>query len=107
VIREAAAPKARESAEITQLRSIIRNEARTMIAEMRKASGSKKGLSEALTLGFAGPGFGGDKRVAFAAPLTSARSIASLFEMAEDNETGRAENDEPNDEPNEDDEMGY
>lgn len=66
-----------------------------MIAEMRTPKG-KKNLSEALTLGFAGPGFGGDKRIAFGAPMTSARSIASLFEMKEDDET--QENNPPADE---------
>lgn len=69
----------------SQLRLIIRREARRMIQErLSHRSGvnlsalqEKKSLSEAITMGFAGLGFGGTSPV-LGGPMTSARSIASF-----------------------------
>lgn len=84
-----------ESAEIKQLRQIIRSETRAIL-ESAKASKTQsvdalvenvqrsRSLTEAMaTLGFAGPGFGNNKSFVLGGPMTSASRIASLHEEDE------------------------
>lgn len=73
-----------------RLREIIRTEARKMVSERlsRKPVASiealqqRKSLTEAITMGFAGVGFGGPSP-ALGGPLTSARRIASAPQVEE------------------------
>lgn len=90
------------SADEQKLRSLIRREAQRMMSERKSRSGSpnltniqqKKSLTEAITMGFAGFGFGG-KNPVLGGPMTSASRFASLHEAdgAEDEE-GTLEMDE-------------
>ena len=79
-----------EPAEIKELRRIIRREAKQMVESMKRREVQKdthtvrklqktRSLTEAIAMGFAGPGFGG-KSFALGGPMTSARSFASLKE---------------------------
>lgn len=75
------------SSDEQKLRSLIRREARKMISEraMRVSSPNvdrvqqRKSLVEAITLGFAGIGFGSNRGV-LGGPMTSASRFASLYE---------------------------
>lgn len=75
------------SADEQKLRSLIRKEAQRMLSERtsRSASSSlaglqqKKSLTEAITMGFAGIGFGGRNGI-IGGPMTSASRFASLVE---------------------------
>jgi len=78
-----------ESADVKQLRQIVRREAKRMIQErlgqqknpnVEKVQ-SKKSLSEAVAMGFAGIGFGGTSP-ALGGPMTSARRIVSTTSAA-------------------------
>lgn len=79
------------SADEQKLRSLIRREAQRMISERAAMSASpdvsklqqKKSLTEAITLGFAGIGFGG-KNPVLGGPMTSAKRFASLEESMEE-----------------------
>lgn len=97
-----------ESAEIKQLRQIIRSETRAIL-ESAKASKTQsvdalvenvqrsRSLTEAMvTLGFAGPGFGNNKSFVLGGPMTSASRIASLHEEDEGHDLpyGYSESDE-------------
>ena len=82
------------SADEQKLRSLIRREAGRMLQE--RASGTdvtrvqqRKSLTEAITLGFAGIGFGSNRGV-LGGPMTSASRFASLYE-SEDAATGELE----------------
>jgi hypothetical protein len=80
----------RPTSDEARLREIIRREARRMVSERlsRKPDASvedlqqKKSLTEAITMGFAGVGFGGPGPV-LGGPLTSARRIASAPQVEE------------------------
>ena len=75
------------SADELKLRSLIRREAQRMLSERASRSASpsvagiqqKKSLTEAITMGFAGFGFGG-KNPVLGGPMTSASRFASLRE---------------------------
>ena len=79
------------SADEQKLRSLIRREAQRMISERatRTANPSvaaiqqKKSLTEAITMGFAGFGFGGKSPV-LGGPMTSTSRFASLSEAEKD-----------------------
>jgi hypothetical protein len=91
------------------LRSLIRREARKMISErmLRAASHdissiqTKKSLTEAITLGFMGLGFGGKSPI-LGGPMTSASRFASLDEVLEEEEAAGKEP-EPTEEADESD----
>lgn len=77
-----------ERSDEARLREIIRREACRMVRE-RFARGAsvealqeKKSLTEAIAMGFAGPGFGGPSG-ALGGPLTSARRLASGAQVEE------------------------
>lgn len=94
VLRESV-QRLEESAEIKQLRQIIRNETRSILEAARvsktksvdtlvESAQRSKSLTEAMaTLGFLGPGFGGNKAIMLGAPMTSASRFASLHEEDE------------------------
>ena len=72
------------SADEQKLRALIRREAGKMLQE--RASGTdvtrvqqRKSLTEAITMGFAGIGFGSNRGV-LGGPMTSASRFASLYE---------------------------
>jgi len=80
----------REGREIKRLRQIVRQEAKKILSTPEKKvlddtslverAQKSKSLTEAMTtLGFAGPGFGGEGP-AFGTPMTSARKLASIKE---------------------------
>lgn len=91
------------SADEQKLRSLIRKEAQRMLGERTSRSASsnlagprqKKSLTEAITMGFAGFGFGGKSPV-LGGPMTSASRFASLYEAdgVEDEEGTLGEADE-------------
>lgn len=90
------------SADEQKLRSLIRREAQRMLSERTARSTSpsvagiqqKKSLTEAITMGFAGFGFGG-KNPVLGGPMTSASRFASLREAdAAEDEEGTLEMDE-------------
>lgn len=82
------------SSDEDKLRSLIRREARKMISErVQRAANhdiasiqTKKSLTEAITLGFMGLGFGGKSPV-LGGPMTSASRFASLDEVLEEEES--------------------
>ena len=94
VLKESAGRLA-ESAEIKNLRNIIRSETRAILAAnktSKKVSDDalvegvqrSKSLTEAMkTLGFLGPGFGGNNAFALGGTMTSASRFASLNEEDE------------------------
>lgn len=79
-----------ESAEIKELRAIIRKETLAVLKQMNESklavrdadllkTQRTKSLNEAITMGFYGPGFGG-KSFVLGGPMTSASRFASLIE---------------------------
>jgi hypothetical protein len=100
------------SADERRLRDIIRAEARRMIAERTGGTSvesiqSKRSLTEAIALGFAGIGFGGKANI-LGGPFTSARTVMStqVNEAEEPDESDEDEDDESDDEAGEADESG-
>jgi hypothetical protein len=93
VLKESAS-RLEESAEIKNLRRIIREETRSILTSRNSAKKTdealvegvqrSKSLTEAMaTLGFLGPGFGGNNAFVLGGPMTSASRIASLREEDE------------------------
>lgn len=88
---ESTSRPATRSSDEDKLRSLIRREARKMISErLQRAANpdiesiqTKKSLTEAITLGFMGLGFG-DKSPVLGGPMTSASRFASLDEVLEE-----------------------
>lgn len=86
------------SADEQKLRTIIRREAKKMISERAAMMAnsdvvsvqSKKSLTEAITMGFAGFGFGGKSPV-LGGPMTSASKFASLYESETDSSLDEGE----------------
>lgn len=83
-LTESARRAPRMSADEQKLRALIRREAGKMLQE--RASGTdvtrvqqRKSLTEAITMGFAGIGFGSNRGV-LGGPMTSAPRFASLYE---------------------------
>lgn len=90
-----------ESAEIKKLRSIIRREALSVLKQMNESklavrdtdllkAQKRKSLTEAVTMGFYGPGFGG-KSFVLGGPMTSASGFASLVESPLDEDAAEDE----------------
>lgn len=112
--------KIQESAEIKQLRAIIRKETVAVLNQMNESkmavkdsqivrTQKAKSLNEAITMGFYGPGFGNNKSFVLGGPMTSASRFASLSEAdemdeaAEDEEGTLGEADEMDESPNQED----
>jgi hypothetical protein len=106
VLKESAS-RLEESAEIKNLRRIIREETRSILTSKKASKKTdealvegvqrSKSLTEAMvTLGFLGPGFGGNNAFVLGGPMTSASKIASLHEEDEGHDLpyGYSEEDE-------------
>lgn len=95
----------RESADMQKLRAIIRRETAVVLKQMNESrSGikdrdliktqSSKKLTEAIAMGFYGPGFGGNKQSILGGPMTSAFRINSIIESDEEKDPSLEEEDE-------------
>lgn len=114
-------PRIQESAEVKQLRAIIRRETVEVLKQMNESkfdvkdsqivrAQKAKSLNEAITMGFYGPGFGSNKSFVLGGPMTSASRFASLSEAdemdeaeASDEEGTLGEADELDESPNQED----